>query len=70
MGPLLHVCTHPLLLPVTPPLVQPSEVESLRQLFQHIDEDATGTISMEQLQDAMRHMGKQVGGEQRREQNG
>lgn len=39
---------------------QPSEVESLRQLFKHLDEEATGTISLQQLQDAMRHMGKQV----------
>ncbi|PSC72461.1 calcium-dependent kinase 1 [Micractinium conductrix] len=41
--------------------MQPSEVESLRHLFQALDEDATGTISMQQLQEAMRHMGKEVG---------
>lgn len=54
-------CPHPHALLPTAPL-QPGEVESLRHLFQHLDEDATGTISMAQLQDAMRHMGKQVGG--------
>ena len=38
------------------------QVESLRHLFQALDEDATGTISMQQLQEAMRHMGKEVRG--------
>ncbi|KAL4443603.1 hypothetical protein ABPG75_011340 [Micractinium tetrahymenae] len=41
--------------------MQPAEVESLRQLFQQLDEEATGTISMRQLQEAMRHMGQEVG---------
>ena len=41
--------------------MQPEEVEGLRRLFQQLDEEATGTISMAQLQEAMRHMGKEVG---------
>ena len=41
--------------------MEPGEVESLRQLFQQLDEEATGTISLVQLQEAMRHMGKEVG---------
>jgi hypothetical protein len=44
--------------------MQPEEVEGLRLLFQQLDEEATGTISMAQLQEAMRHMGKEVGGAQ------
>ena len=40
--------------------MEAGEVEGLRALFQALDEEAAGTISMAQLQDAMRHMGKQV----------
>lgn len=42
--------------------LQPAEVEGLRQLFQRLDEEATGTISMQRLQEAMRHTGKEVRG--------
>ncbi|EFN57977.1 hypothetical protein CHLNCDRAFT_20239 [Chlorella variabilis] len=37
------------------------EIGGLRKLFQQLDEEATGTISLVQLQEAMRHMGKEVG---------
>ncbi len=40
--------------------LQPAEVEGLRQLFENLDEDATGTISLQQLQAALRHMGREV----------
>ena len=53
---------HPRRSPAPPPRPrQPHEVEGLRQLFQHLDEEATGTISAQQLGEALRHMGKQVG---------
>lgn len=42
--------------------MQPAEVEGLRQLFESLDEEATGTISMRQLRQAVRHMGKEVRG--------
>lgn len=46
--------------PCPPTFSQPGEVEGLRQLFQALDEDATGTISAQQLGAALAHMGEQA----------
>ena len=37
-------------------LTAPGEVEGLRSLFQRLDQDATGTVSLAQLREAVRHI--------------